>query len=376
MLPWLIAMAADAGDFRRIEQIEAVGRGGRLVLEDWDGDGDRELIRGDVLYQYDVSMADLNLLLSQVCESRDHAWRAKHAFVHRFGQLYSERVENPQDSVTIHRLEGDFNADGTPDVLVAEPGRQDAAGKEERPYLLRLKQDGETLFEDYLYDCWHPSSPRFSHFEEADLDGDGTPEILAWILEYGEHDRLVVYGGPQSKWRAGNAFDVPIHLTEAIQFVRGVRAAEPEANSPIFMGMNRLGDEVIPTGAAEGQRDQAPDIRFEITFKVRDENNPVDLVALRDYFETWANGYIVRRGHEGDRPFLVEHVRHLNFEAVADSLVVTPSFQREVGPIPAGTYDFWVECPVVGKFADQFRWLGTLVTPQREVIISTATPKE
>ena len=124
---FLISITAPAGEFRRIETIDSVDRGGRLVLEDWDGDGDLELLRGSLVFEYDSGgMAGRFMTLTQIFEVSNGAWATRHGFMHRFSQLYHDAHYRVKRDEVKYTIDGDFNADGVVDALVAEPGSASA----------------------------------------------------------------------------------------------------------------------------------------------------------------------------------------------------------------------------------------------------------
>ena len=365
----LIAIEVAAQDLRRIDEISTSDRGGRLYLEDWDSDGRLELIRCDTVGEYEISSAGKSLKYTQIYEARDGRWAIDRAFIHRYRQdelqFHPERPLLPHENDTAYRQEGDFNGDGMPDTLVAEPAVPVVAKDSGAPYVFRLNQQGKTLFEDPLYEM-QSSGPYFNRFEVADLDDDGLPEILAWLMDYAYADRAIVYGTGASKWHGGTVKDVAYELTELLPFVDGVHAAVPEGVAPVRATLRPIlanpgSDDILPVTQTQ---------RFQVALTLPDGSQVSDLVPWREYFAKWAIGYVQRRSFDRVSPFLVELAHDLRISADGELLIADTAFEREVGGIPAGKYEFWLECPFMEREPNPFGWFGTVRTPRIQIEIA------
>ncbi len=360
---WLIAMAAHAGEFRRIESIDSSGRGGRLVLEDWDGDRDLELLRGSLVDEYDSGgMAGRYITLTEIFEVNNGTWAAKVGFIHKFSQLYHDASYRAKRDEVKYSIDGDFNCDGIVDVLVTEPRSPSATEGDAAEFVLRLKQSGQVLFEDRLDGVYAGPNDNFNRFELRDLDGDGTDEILVWILSYQEDDRLIVYGNEQSKWRGNPQYEAPSQLNDALLFLKGVRTARPELRCPVVVSMAPLKDSEYPTFFYS----EVPDSkRFRLTLKVRDGYDGVNITAWRDYFREWAIAYTCER-ENGLRGVPTRSSWGLYLVPEGDDLLVAIGVRENQRKKPEGWHDFWLECAFVGADSKPFNWIGTLRSEKTE----------
>ena len=356
----LMAMAADGGEFRRIESLGAEGDGGRLVLEDWDGDGALELLRGDMVDENGTGRVGRYAALTQIYENDNGSWAAWYGFIHRFQQLYGAKTDRIKRDEIQNTIYGDFNGDGLEDLLVAEPRSATATGGDAAEFVLRLKQAGDVLYEDPLDGVYAGPDDNFSRFELLDIDGDGTKEVLVWILSYRENDRLMIYGNEQSKWRGNPSYDVPNQLNDALLYLKGIRAARPEPPCPVKVTMEVLKDDVYPSFS----HPKLPDAnRFKLTFKDRNDQGEVDLGAWRDYFQKWAMAYTRETGN----PNSTRSSWGLHLETVDDALLVAIGARETKEGKPTGWHAFWLECAFVGADSKPFNWMGTLRTEKAMV---------
>lgn len=350
---WLVAEAADAGEFRRIESLRSTGDGGQLVLKDWDGDGDLELLRGDWVDEHVAGRAGRYITLTQIYQISKGAWAARYGFMHHFQQLYGAESKRVERDKVKYSITGDFNDDGVEDMLVAEPGSPKTNEFEGVEFVLRLKQAGKVIFEDPLDGVYAGPDDNFNRFELLDIDGDGTKEVLVWILSYRENDRLIVYGNDKSKWRGNPEYDVPSDLNDALLFLKGLRAARPEPPCPVEVEMEPLKDSECPAFAFP----KLPDAkRFRLTFKVRGDGKDVDIHAWRDYFQKWGIAYTCEARLESP----VRSAWGLYMEPEGDDLLAAIGVRREGKNQPTGQYYIWVECAFVGAESKPFKWIGTL----------------
>jgi len=361
----IVAIAAEAGEFRRIESLGAVGRGGRLVLEDWDGDGNLELLRGDLVDEYDTGMAGRYITLTQIYEINDGAWAARYGFMHHYGQLYDVPSDRVKRDEVRYSITGDFNGDGIEDILIAEPGPPTLPVGDGKQFVLRLKQAGEVLYEDPLEGVYAGPDDNFNRFELLDIDGDGTQEVLVWILSYRENDRLVVYGNENSKWRGNQSYVVPRQLNDAWLFLQGIRAAQPELPCPVEVGMEVLTDSDFPSFG----HPKVPNAkRFKLTFKARRGQEEADLAVWRDYFQKWAIAY-THGPERGVRATPIRSSWGLHMEPEGDGLLAAIGVRDEDRNQPTGQYYFWLECAFVGPESKPFNWIGTLRTQKSSAIL-------
>ncbi|MBX3179988.1 MAG: VCBS repeat-containing protein [Candidatus Hydrogenedentes bacterium] len=372
---FLISITAPAGEFRRIETIDSVDRGGRLVLEDWDGDGDLELLRGSLVFEYDSGgMAGRFMTLTQIFEVSNGAWATRHGFIHRFSQLYHDAHYRVKRDEVKYTIDGDFNADGVVDALVAEPGSASATEGGAAEIVLRLKQSGKVLFEDRLDGVYAGLGlgGSFNRFELRDLDGDGIDEILVWALSYRDSDRLFVYGNDQSKWRGNSSNEAPYELNEALQFLKGIRAARPELPCPVEVKMEALKDSEYPSFSYA----KVPWAkRFKLTFNVRTGYDGVNLTEWRDYFQKWAIAYTRERGSES-RSTPTRSSWGLYMVPEGDRLLAAIGARESRGKKPEGWHDFWLECAFVGAESKPFNWIGTLRTEEAMARIDYSSQAE
>lgn len=367
----IMTAVAAGGEFRRIEEIEATGRGGRLMLEDWDGDGKLQLIRGDAIDEPGTGMAGRYLYLTTIYDAGPMGWEASQSFVHHYGQVY-KGPPGRLDRDTVHRLSGDFNADGIPDELVAtSPASLVPKDTEDAFGTLYLEQNGHRLYEDDQYRLHSILDSIFNRFQSADLDGDGNSEVIVWILGYQENDRIIIYGDKHSRWQDSNTFDVPWDLTEAMQFVRGVRAAHPETPCPVTVTLETLDDDEFP----DFEHPRSPGIlRVRVQIEPADEGSETNMAAWRAYIKRWATAY-TRESGAGTYP--IHTAWGLNFEEREGALLASIGLRTyKNGGFHTPRYDadadhayVWVECAFLGADARPLGWTGTLRSSSRWVSI-------
>ena len=356
-------MATRAGEFRRIESIDSSGRGGRLVLEDWNGDGDLELLRGSLVDEYDSGgMAGRYITLTEIFEVDNGTWAAKYGFMHQFSQLYHDASYRAKRDEVKYSIDGDFNSDGIADKLVTEPRSPSATEGDAAEFVLRLKQSGQDLFEDRLDGVYAGPADNFNRFELRDLDGDGTDEVLVWILSYQSDDRLIVYGNGQSKWRGNPRYEAPTQLNDALLFLKGIRTARPELRCPVEVKMAPLKDSEYPTFSYS---DVPGSRRFKLTFKVRDGYDGVNLTAWRDYFRKWAIAYTCET-ENGLRGVQTRSSWGLHMVPEGDGLLAAIGTRDNQRKKPEGRHNFWLECAFVGEESKSFDWIGTLRSEKAE----------
>lgn len=369
----LLAMATGAGEFRRIAAIDSVGNGGgRLVIEDWDGDGELELLRGDLVDEYGTGPVGRYIILSQIYEISEGAWAARYGFMHHYGQLYGAVSDRVKREDVKYSISGDFNGDGIEDVLIAEPGPPPVPVGDGVKFVLRLKQAGEVLYEDPLDGVYAGPDDNFNRFELLDIDGDGTKEVLVWIVSYRENDRLIIYGSEKSKWGDSQKFDVPNQLNDALLFLKGIRAARPEKACPVEVGMEVLKDSDFPSFS----HPRVPGAkRFKLSFKARPGFGEVDVSAWRDYFQQWAIAY-TRESDNGVHAISTHSAWGLHMVPEGDGLLAAIGIRKSKKEKPVGWHGFWLECAFVGADSKPFRWIGTLQSQKVSVFFENEPPVE
>ena len=366
---WLVAMAADAGEFRFLSELKARDHGGRLSFQDLSGDGIPELLRSDGLTMGGVGMVGLNLKLARICRFQDSGWIAQQTFVHRIErnemQFFPAPYPFPEKYNVVHRMAGDFNSDGTADELFAGPADEGKAEVQDAPYVFRLLQDGEVLFEDELYTMC-TACPRFSRFQTFDLDGDGVQELLVWLVNYGLVDRVRIYGRSEKAWSGEKTFDFPEELGEALGYVRGVHAVVPEPPSPVEIVVKDLN---YNYDCRKSIWVKGSTCRYELEFKSVNEGQKIDLAHWRTYFCEWAILYI-RGPLNEERIFEIGGALRIG----GDKVYVETNFINGLQP---GSYEFWLECPYVEQAPNPFGWFGTMRTERTEIwLYDEMPPKE
>ena len=365
---WLfIATMAEAGEFRRVEAINSAGHGGgRLIFKDWDGDGNLELLRGDLVDDGDAGMAGRYITLTQIYEISEGAWVARYGFLHHYRQIYDAAPDRVKRDDVKYSINGDFNADGIDDELVAEPGAPTAVASDGVEFVLRLKQSGQVLFEDTLDGVYAGPDDNFNRFELLDIDGDGTQEVLAWILSYRENDRLITYANEKSKWRGNLEYDVPNELNDVLLFLKGIRAARPEPPCPVKVKLETLKDTDFPTF---GHPRYPKAKRFKLNFRVREGHEAADIIAWRDYFQKWAIAY-----SRGPLKGASRSAWSLHMEPEDGGLLVAVAIRDLEEDKALGWYGVWLECAFVGAESDAFNWTGTLLAEPAQVFLGDPEP--
>ena len=393
MLRWLFTLAmvvsttapwADAGEFRRIGEFSPMSRTANVYLDDWNGDGDLELIHADRVSQA-LSMASHNLYLAQIYEALDDQWTVKGAYVFRWDSNRSEGDDESDrkdeiypispwakdipESEVIRELPGDFNSDGIPDTLVAEiTARASLEGSPGQSCMLRLKQGDKTLFEELLFDV-DSASPRIQTVQPVDFDKDGALEVLVWLSTGGwGAPYAYLYGTPNSRWAAPVPLREPVYLDEALTYLEGVRAAVPERPAPVSAMVSAVSATKHPS---DDIGSEVTTYRFRVEFSAVEGGGVTDLASWRDYFMKWGIGYV-----QGNGKTLVEQVREMRMSPSGDnSLEFETEYPLDLGWIHPGEYELWMECPYVERAPNPFGWFGTLITPRIDVEIDNAWPK-
>ncbi len=372
---WLVAAAADAGEFRLLSELKARDHGGRLSFQELSGDGIPELIRSDGLNLLNSGTAGLNLKLARIYRIQDHGWIAQQAFVHRIEgnemQFFPDPNPFPEKYNVVHRMLGDFNSDGTADELFAGPADKGEAEVQDAPYVFRLLQHGEMLFEDELYTMC-TACPRFSRFQTIDLDGDGVQEVLVWLVNYGLVDRVRIYGRSERAWSGEKTFDFPQELGEALGYVSGVQAAVPKPPSPVEIVVKDLNYDY------ERRKSiwvNGSTCRYELEFKAVNEGQKIDLAHWRTYFCEWAIPYVqgplTVKGTFGE----VMEIRDSTLKIEGDKVCIETEFKHFSGDrMSPGLYEFWLECPYVEQAPNSFGWFGTLRTSRSQIWLYDEMP--
>jgi len=232
-------------------------------------------------------------------------------------------------------------------------------------FVLRLNQAGEVLYEDPLEGVYAGPNDNFNRFELLDIDGDGTQEVLVWLLSYRENDRLIVYANEDSKWRGNQSYDVPHQLNDALLFLQGIRAARPEPPCPVEVGIKVLSDSDFPSFG----HPKLPNAkRFKLTFKARGGQEEPAPPAWRVYFQKWAIAY-TRGPESGIRATPTRSSWGLHMEPEGDGLLAAIGVRAEKRNQPTGQHSFWLECAFVGPESKPFNWIGTLRTQKSWAIV-------
>ncbi|MEQ1841790.1 MAG: hypothetical protein ABL994_15405 [Verrucomicrobiales bacterium] len=339
-------------------------------MEDWDGDGDLELVHEDEIDQPHSSHASQDLYLVNVFEPKEGKWAVVQAFI---GSAYDPKKfaddTEPDESkdqikpgtVSVQKIDGDFSSDGVPDSLVVEMTTGTDVFFPERCEL-RLVQENTVLYQEEVKEIY-----QLERFQIIDLDKDGAQEVLVWFSDaYWHVPKAYVYGTPQSQWKAKNPLSELRTLGGALNHVRQTRAKLTDGPAPVSATVTAVSS---TRNAPDENGFEITTYRFRVELTSTESSEITDLKPWRDYFMKWGVGFV-----SDDATSLagVEQARKLRWSVSGDStLEFETEFPRDIGWIGTGQYSLWLECSYAQRAPNSFGWSGTVITPGIPVEIDT-----